>query len=63
MPSTLTHRTGADPAAASAFIKAAAAESTEALAAGMKEDGRLITMAQARIVVRQAEFERRQAYS
>jgi hypothetical protein len=41
----------------------AAAESTEALAAGMKEDGRLISMAQARIVVRQAEFGRRQAYS
>jgi len=64
MSSTLTHRTGADPGAAgAAFIKAAAAESTEALAAGMKEDGRLITMAQARIVVRQAEFERRGAYS
>jgi len=64
MAPTLTHRTGADSAAAgAAFIKAAAAESTEALAAGMKEDGRLITMAQARIVVRQAEFERRQAYS
>jgi hypothetical protein len=46
-----------------AFIEVAAAESNEALAAGMKEDGRLITMAQARIVVRQAEFNRRQAYS
>ncbi|HEY5386095.1 MAG TPA: DUF222 domain-containing protein [Acidimicrobiales bacterium] len=64
MAPTLTHRTGADSGAAgAAFIKVAAAESTEALAAGMKEDGRLITMAQARIVVRQAEFGRRQAYS
>src|SRR6202035_3018199 len=67
MPATLAHRTGNDPVAVvvagPAFIEVAAAESTEALAAGMKEDGRLITMAQARIVVRQAEFNRRQAYA
>jgi hypothetical protein len=61
MPSTLTHCTSADPDAA-AFIKVAAAESKEALAAGMKDDRRVISMAQARIVLRQAEFGRRRAY-
>ena len=49
--------------AGAAFVELAAAESTEALAAGMKEDGRLITMAQARLVLRQAEFARRQGYA
>ena len=44
------------------FITATAAESNEALAAGMQEDRRQITMAQARLVLRQAEFGRRQAY-
>jgi hypothetical protein len=65
MPATLAHRTTTDAAAivaGAAFVEVAAAESTEALAAGMKEDGRLITMAQARIVLRQAEFSRRGAY-
>jgi Domain of unknown function (DUF222)/HNH endonuclease len=45
------------------FISSLAAESNEALAAGMKDDWRLISMAQARIVLRQAEFNRRQAYA
>jgi hypothetical protein len=45
------------------FISSLAAESNEALAAGMKADGRLISMAQARIVLRQAEFNRRGAYA
>jgi hypothetical protein len=65
MASTLAHRTGTDldpMVSVAAFIEAAAAESTEALAEGMKEDGRLITMAQARIVIRQAEFNRRGGY-
>src|SRR6202035_4099735 len=48
--------------AGAAFIELAATESNEALATGMKEDRRLISIAEARIVVRQAEFNRRQAY-
>jgi hypothetical protein len=48
--------------AAAALISEVAAESNDALAAGMKEDRRQITMAQARLVLRQAEFGRRQAY-
>jgi Domain of unknown function (DUF222)/HNH endonuclease len=65
MPATLSHRsTDAAPVVGGAdFVGAVAAESNEALAAGMKEDGRLITMAQARIVIRQAEFNRREAYA
>jgi hypothetical protein len=45
------------------FISSFAAESNEALAAGMKDDWNLISMAQARIVLRQAEFGRREAYA
>ena len=45
-----------------AFISALEAESNGALAAGMKEDWLQITMAQARFVLRQAEFGRRQAF-
>jgi hypothetical protein len=44
------------------FMSSLATESNEALAAAMKEDRRLISMAEARIVLRQAEFGRRQAY-
>ena len=60
-PPTLA-RCGGPEVAGAAFISAVAAESNEELAAGMKEDWRLITMAQARIVLRQAEFDRRQAF-
>ena len=44
------------------FISAAAAESNEALAAGMKEDWRQIGEAQARFVVRLAESTRREMF-
>src|ERR1700728_2623907 len=63
MGPTIAPRTGTDSVAVAAFMEAAAAESTEALVAGMKEDGRVITMAQARLVIRQAEFNRRGAYA
>src|SRR5271170_392971 len=44
------------------FMSSLATESNEALAAAMKGDRRLISMAEARIVLRQAEFARRRAY-
>src|SRR6202046_3646880 len=60
MPDTTT---ALAPMVASAdFMSSVAAESNQALAAAMKEDQRLISMAEARIVLRQAEFARRQAY-
>ena len=51
---------GAGPAAD--FMSAAAAESNEALAAGMKEDCRQIGAAQARFVVRLAECTKREMF-
>src|ERR1700722_17503022 len=60
MPDTTTAL--APMVAATDFTSSLAAETNEALAAAMKEDRRLISMAEARIVLRQAEFARRQAY-
>jgi Domain of unknown function (DUF222)/HNH endonuclease len=60
MPDTTTAL--ARTVAGADFMSSMAAESNEALAAAMLEDRRLISMAEARIVLRQAEFGRRQAY-
>src|SRR5271154_1237397 len=46
----------------SAFIDATSAESNEVLAAGMKEDWRQISAAQARFVVRLAESNKRKMF-
>jgi hypothetical protein len=48
--------------AVAALFDAVAAETNQELAAGMAEDSRLITAVQARFIIRQAEFKRRQAY-
>lgn len=53
---------GAAHAAGAALISAVAAESIDELRAGMQEDSRVIAAAQARLLVRQGEFERRQAF-
>jgi hypothetical protein len=52
----------ADASAGAAFVIAAAAESNDVLAAGMKEDWRQITTAQARFVVRLAESAKREIF-
>src|SRR6202161_994123 len=48
--------------AGGAFVSAAAAESNDALAAGMKEDWRQISAAQARFIVRLGEANRREMF-
>ena len=48
--------------AGAAFVSAAAAESNDALAAGMKEDWRQISAAQARFIVRLAESNKREMF-
>src|SRR5271154_4577773 len=55
---------GADvgASAGAAFIRATSAESNEALAAGMREDWRQISAAQARFIVRLAESNKREMF-
>src|SRR5271156_6061967 len=53
---------GVDAGAGAAFISATSAESNDVLAAGMKEDWRQITAAQARFVVRLAESIKREMF-
>jgi hypothetical protein len=48
--------------AGAAFVSAAAAESNEALAVGMKEDWRQISSAQARFIIRLAESNKREMF-
>jgi hypothetical protein len=55
-------RACAGAGAGAAFINAASAESNDALAAGMKEDWRQISAAQARFVVRLAESNKREMF-
>ena len=56
MPPTLTDTIGAD------LISAVAAESNEELTAGLEEDFRQMSAAQARFLVRLGEYDRRQAF-
>ena len=57
-----TTKEAPSPAPGAAFISATSAESNDALAAGMKEDWRQISAAQARFIVRLAESNKRKMF-
>ena len=62
MAETTTKEAPFGAGAGAAFVSAAAAESNDALAAGMKEDWRQISAAQARFIVRLAESNKREMF-
>ena len=62
MAETTTKEAPFGAGAGAAFVNATAAESNDALAAGMKEDWRQISAAQARFIVRLAESNKREMF-